>query len=199
MKTGVKIVPGLAAVMGHRWPFFGLLLILPFVVAACGPIALRPGPIPDSATAEWDFKDGTDWRWRREFPDGCAEWSGNGRFAYLFLSADRADCKTGRGVGYFTFEDDLVFQGYWPKPSLGGGAPCPQAVSPAQIAELRKLAGKALGLSVTAAEKVVLRRVDQRLATAQGDALTTDASGWCNDLKPEDYHHARDGRYDLWR
>ena len=92
-----------------------------------------------------------------------------------------------------------MFHDFWPEPSLSGGRPCPASLSKSQIADLRLLVPEALARAVTDGEKAVLRRLNERLALANGAALTTDASGWCNDLKPEDYHHPRPRVANLWR
>jgi len=46
----------------------------------------------------------------------------------------------------------------------------------------------------------MLARIDELLAATNGAALTTDFSGWCNDLALDNYHQAgsRD-EHDAWR
>ncbi|WP_334161172.1 hypothetical protein [Phenylobacterium sp.] len=184
------------AVGALTWPIVGPLVILPAVVPVAAPVIARPPAVPKGANAEFDFKSGTTWRWRRPLPSGCARWMASEDWADVNLSSDR-NCAQTLGVSYFTSADHLVFR--WHTSGSGGGRPCPGAIAPEQIVEFRALAAQALALSETAAEKAVLRRMDERLAVTDGAALTTDASGYCNDLKPEDYHRRRPRGPDLWR
>ena len=174
------------------------LLILPAAVPMLAPILPRPDGVLPVASAEYDFKSGTTWRWERPIVGGCLAWMAERDWADVVVSTDASNCRNGPGVGYFTSSDELVFRGYWPRPAAYGGEPCPVALSPAQIARLRELIRTADMASFTAAERAVLRRIDERLAAVDGAALTTDASGWCNDLKPEDYKRPRTDNAEVW-
>ena len=171
--TILLIIGGLVSAPGLLWPLFPQL-------------APRPPQIPQTAAAEWSLKGGVTWRWRRALPDGCASWMGKADWGVVTLSSQASGCDAGPRVNYLS-GSELVFQGYWPKLGMSGGEVCPHAISPMEIAKLRKVTDQALDRSVTQAEKAVLRRVQDRLANVRGNALTTDAGGWCNDLKPEDY------------
>jgi hypothetical protein len=61
------------------------------------------------------------------------------------------------------------------------------------VAGFERLVAEAMAKAETRQEKAILNRVAQRLAVADGNALTRDVWGGCNDLKPEDYYHPRSG------
>ena len=196
MKRGWAVALAVVAVGVLTWPIVGPLVILPALVPVAAPVIPRPAAIPKGASARFHFKSGTTWRWRRPLPDGCARWTASEARGNVNLSADPR-CGQTLGVSYSTSGDHLTF--IWHTSERGGGQPCPGTIAPEQIAEFRTLTAQALARAETAAERAVLRRMDERLAVTDGAALTTDASGYCNDLKPEDYRRRRHRGPELWR
>jgi hypothetical protein len=191
---GLSLIAALVLTVVLLGPF----LIYPVATPVLAPLLPRPPGVPGGATAEYGFKGGVTWRWERKLPGGCVGWMAVGSWADVFVSADGSRCRDGPGAAYFSSGDSLDFRGYWQKPNQGGGQPCPETLTPAQIEQLRQVTRRAVAASVTAPEKAILRRIDERLARVDGQALTTDASGWCNDLKPEDYSRPRPRPPELW-
>lgn len=160
------------------------------LLLACCSAPTRPAGVPTNASAKYEMEAGWVWSWRRETQKGCADWSATDNWASVYLSAGTGttQCQAEPGIDYLS-GDALVFERNWPMPKLDGGQPCPHRVSPAQLAELQTLV-REMSVLGTGAEKRVLRAVSRRLSTTDGSALTSDASGWCNDLKSDDYRRA---------
>jgi hypothetical protein len=160
------------------------------VLASCS----APPGVPDIAAFE--FGKESQWKWQRAVGQACVDWSATEDYASVYLYP--LQCEIGPNVWYLTGSDHLVFNGYRPTPpDRSGGQACDIVVSPVQIGELRHLVERALAQELTDAERRVLRRVDERLAAANGAALTSSWAG-CSDLNPEDYQQRR-VRENAWR
>jgi len=157
------------------------------------------------------LKGGFHWEWTRELEHGCARWSAKDTYASVQLSTDPSNCEDGPGVWYFTVQDFLVFQNYWPwsmsdyislisydsEGMTEAIAPCPHSLSSDQINSMRIVAVEALAVAATEAERRTVERVVERLASTDGNALASNQSG-CTDLPPEWYNDRREDEVDTW-
>lgn len=172
---------------GLSLPILGPFYVLPAVVPVLAPVLPRPQHVPKDAEGAYDWKaSGMHWSWRRALPHGSAVWSATNSYAQVSLSLGAS------AISYITFEDNLVFdtgsaiEGRL-SPSIGG-EPCAFSVPGPQIARFRQLVSEAQVEADTAGEAAVLRRIADRLAAADGGALTSYVNGQgCSDLRPEDY------------
>lgn len=167
----------------------------------CGLSGCAPAGIPAGATPHWELKGGRYWTWVRPLEGGCAAWTAKQDWASVQLRV-RSKCKSGptngylegQGLSYLSFEDELVFSGYWPWSQeehfkllvfdeagmLKDVLPCPYSLSAQQIDAMRVVAREAVADARTDSERRVLNRVAQRLAMLGGGNLASGQSG-CSD------------------
>jgi hypothetical protein len=177
------------------------VLCLSIGVLGCAP---APPAIPPGAARHWDLKSSFYWTWTQPLERGCVSWMAKEEWVSVQLVFDprcerfrELEYLTEPGIHYLASSDLVVFQRYWPQNDRYVGDECPHSISETQIAEVRVLAAEAIRQSVTAGERRVLRRIDERLSVADGNALTSDQFG-CSDLPRE----ARGTRYageDAWQ
>lgn len=177
------------------------LLALCAGLANCAP---RPPGVPTGASASYDWYNGHNtYTWRRTLQGGCAVWMATDNWAdvHLFVGSRCAEQSEGQGVGYLSVSDFLVFKGYWPWTSdeyfhliefdnrgmISRIRPCPRALSPQQLSELRALAQEALSATTTSAERRMMARVNERLEATNGASLASGQEG-CTDLPPDWYN-----------
>ena len=174
-----------------------IIAIAPFVALA----GCAPPEIPGSASRHWSLIDGFYWTWERPVDGGCVSWMAVEGWASMQLAVD-SPCEVKRqfgytdaeGLKYISFEDRIVFKGYWPWSSdiftdliefdrAGNWAntlPCPNSLSRAQLSELQKFATTAAEDARTNGERRVLLRVAERLSVVDGIILSSSQSG-CTD------------------
>lgn len=170
--------------LGHKLKIAILSSVLG--LTACG----APPGVP--ADAAFEFGKESQWTWQRSVGAACADWGATEDYASVLLYSSQ--CEIGPHVWYLTGTDSVAFNGYWRGPSEVAAQPrCDVGVSPAQIAELRRLVETLLTQDITDAEARVLRRVDQRLAATNGAALT-EALGGCAERRP-----VTDESQNVWR
>ncbi|WP_332700796.1 hypothetical protein [Devosia sp.] len=173
------------------------------VVPVLGPVLPRAQGVPRQAAASYNWKaSGMSWTWTRTFKHGCAAWMATDHWADVQLLVD-SQCEdkrqsghiVGRGLSYFSSEDHLTFQDYWPwseddhfklivfdaNGMIASVRPCPYTLSANQIDALRIVAEEAHNEAQTDAERRVLARVKQRLAALNGTGLSSGQLG-CTDL-----------------
>ncbi|MDP9423084.1 MAG: hypothetical protein M3Q19_09675 [Pseudomonadota bacterium] len=172
------------------------------IVPVLGPVLPRHEGVPDSATANYDFKEGVFWTWQRPLGSGCAKWMAMDRFASVRLLHGAKGCADGgKIVDYDSFAEEIVFNaggGDSPNGTWLGGNPCPYRVPASEIRALAELARDARKASQTEPEKAILLQVQNRLAKVDGSDLTTDHRGGCNDLKVADYSGPLRPHLDVW-
>lgn len=195
MKRALALTLLGTAVAGLFVLLLGPFFVYPTVVPAIDPVLPRPQYVPADAAATYNWKaGGMHWRWRRPLPHGSAKWSATNDYADVTLSLE------GNAVNYFTSNDYLVFDAGTPivgRPIPdSGGEPCPFSLSRADLAFFRQLVVEAFGQAETKGEAAVLRRIANRLAVVDGNALTSNTNGYgCADLKLEDWKR-RPTRFD---
>ncbi|HKC02325.1 MAG TPA: hypothetical protein VKC17_03365 [Sphingomicrobium sp.] len=196
MNKSKRIVVGLIVATVLLTPVVGFLFA-DRVVPVLGPILPRPDGVPNQASATHDFKEGIVWRWRRTLRHGCASWMAMDRLATVTLARSQQGC-TGEGssLNYASFAEEVVFD--WGRGDWSGGSPCPFTVSSSEIAAYLRLVREARNAADTDAERAMLMQIEQRLAKADGDKLTTDHTGGCNDLKIADYSGPLRPHLDVW-
>lgn len=177
-----------------------ILLILSAGLSSCAPAA--PSGIPSDASVHWSLKSDFTWTWTRNLELGCSSWMAKESWASVQLVVDTqcgdehpTQFLEGRGVSYLSFEDHLVFHGYWPwtpedhskrmlfdsRGMSTGMLPCGHSLSASQLSELRIFARKAYNETRTAEEKRVLARVIERLAVV-GNKPLRSGQGGCTDM-----------------
>ena len=160
---------------------------------------------------------GEAWYWNRTLETGCAAWMANERWAYVRLVTGQT-CEerrnggyvSDRGASYTSFEDHLVFFGYWPwtrdiyydllvfeDGMITDVLPCPNVLPKTDIDQLRWVAQLAISAATTDAERRVVSRLDERLANMDGAALQSTQSG-CSDLPRNWSSVPREDEYDPW-
>jgi hypothetical protein len=180
MNKSKRIVVGLIVATGLLTPVVGFLFA-DKVVPVLGPILPRPNGVPKHASATYDFKEGIVWRWHQTLRHGCAQWMAIDRWAAVTLVRGDEDCTgAGRTLNYASYAEEVIFD--WGRGDWSGGGPCPFTVPASEIAAYLKLASEARNAGKTDAERAVLRQIEQRLGKANGDKLTKDLTGGCNDL-----------------
>jgi hypothetical protein len=169
------------------------LLMLIVELASCAPAG-----VPTGASVELTLKSGLVWKWTRALHSGCASWMATERWESVRLSVDRARCEDGPGLSYLAGADYLYFRNYWPWPQTElrnmfifdshgmviGMRPCPHLLSPEHLDALRVVAQEALARTATDQERSTLRRIDQRLAAANGAALMSSQLGCTDEREP---------------
>lgn len=186
-----------------------VLLLLVCGLSACTPVDTPTG-IPTSATPHWSLKGGFHWTWTQKLESGCAYWMAKESWVAVEILVN-AKCErksnqtAGRGISYFSVEDHLTFNGYWPWSQDdyfnliefdGDGMiinvrPCPHSLSAQQINEMKVVAHQALAAAQTDGERRVLARIKRRLAALDGRSLASSQSG-CTD------YNARVENVDVW-
>jgi len=149
---------------------------------------------------------GLEWNWQRRVAHGCVDFTaadqGLTETSHVVrLSVDPARCggsertfvgceRCGPGL-WFAGEEYMFFQNYWPwtrEDSSNGpifdsngmwiaNRPCPHALSPEQLAQLRLVANEALAQATTDLERRTLERIDRVLAATNGAALESGQHG----------------------
>jgi len=167
------------------------------VVPVLGPVLPRPNGVPKQAAASYEFKVGMVWSWRHVTPGGCATWTATQRWAAVTFYRDRQTCGGKRNsLAYVSYDEHVVFD--WGRGTWSGGEPCPFTVPPEEIAAYAGLVDEALKAAVTDKERALLAHIELRLTNLDGEALTTDHTGGCNDLKAEDYKAPPRRHQDKW-
>lgn len=187
---------------------FSAVLLL--TISGCAP----PG-VPPDASRHWSFKDGPYWTWKRTARSGCVSWIAEKDWASVNLLVD-TPCKSipeignsgGKGLTYFSADDFLVFENYFPWSAEiydklivydGRGMvvktlPCPNQLAPPQIAELKATALAVSGNNLTNPERQVLSRIVERLSRVDGRSLASGQDG-CSDWHDGEDDHRK---VDLW-
>ena len=189
-----------------------LLSILP-VVALTG---CAPPNIPSSASTHWSVKDGFYWTWHSPVKEGCVSWMAMERWVSVQVLVDRKCSKgreegyiDGKGLSYFSSEDNLVFRGYWPwtpeiydrliiynkRGNIGNILPCPYVITPTQINAIQLVVKHALTGVNTDGEKRVLSRIKERLAMLADAELSSSQEGCSDEPKSNE---GRGIRADPW-
>src|SRR5438045_2906171 len=187
------------------------LLLLMLALSGCAP----PG-VPRDASRNWSLEEGSYWTWRRPANSGCLSWLAVKDWASVQLLVDKP-CETvpeggfsgGKGLSYFSVEDHLIFNGYWPwSPEIYNKLvvyddrgmfvrtlPCPNSLTQDEIAKMQATAVAAAATAVTKAEKQVITRISARLTRVERSALSARQEG-CSD-----WHDGEDGRQqvDPWK
>lgn len=197
MNTSKRIVVVLIVATCLLTPVVGLLFA-DRLVPVLAPILPRPDGVPDHASATFSSKEGSIvWRWRRTLPHGCAKWRAMGSWATVTLARNHQDCTSkGSSLRYASFTEEVVFD--WGRGDWSGGNPCPFTVPSQEIAAYSRLAREARNAANTDPERAMLMQIEQRLAKADGDRLTTDSSGGCNDLRMAGYTGSSKQHLDVW-
>lgn len=196
MKRSKRLVTGLVTLAVLLTGVAGLLFA-DKVIPVLGPVLPRPDGVPRQAAAAYDFKEGIVWRWRTATPQGCVRWMAMERWAVAtFARGDEACTSKGRSLHYESFGGHLVFD--WGRGKWSGGNPCPFSVAPAEIAAYLELVRDARKAAGTDKERAMLTHVERRLTNVDGEMLTTDHSGGCNDLREADYKGPARPHRDLW-
>jgi hypothetical protein len=100
----------------------------------------------------------------------------------------------GKDLTYLSFEDNIVFNNYWPWTSeiydklivydkrgmVLKTLPCPNVLTQLEIAEMRATVSAVSGSNITNAEKRVLSRIVERLSRVDGRSLSSFQDG-CSD------------------
>jgi hypothetical protein len=121
----------------------------------------------------------------------------------------RTGSLSGQGLSYFSVDDYLTFQGFWPwsedahfrqivydaSGMISSVRPCPHALTPDQIRSMQVVAHEALIKARTSGEKRMLTRVTQRLL-AVGSTPLASGQGGCTDAPADDRGPVR--RKDFW-
>lgn len=124
-------------------------------------------------------------------------------WASVELSVD-TPCKTvpqigysgGKGLTYFSVEDDLIFKNYWSwtpeiydklivydnRGMVVRTLPCPNMLTQPEIAEMQAAASAVSASNLTNAERRVLRRIGERLGRVDGRSLSSRQEG-CSDWR----------------
>lgn len=201
MKRTTRIAAGAVLVAAIASP----VLAFPFygrIVPVLGPILPRHEGVPSNASANYSLKEGVYWTWQRPLKAGCAKWMAMDSFASVVLAHGQEGCtKAGKTLAYHSFAEEVVFYeggGDLPSGTWLGGEPCPYKVPASDIRAFAELAVEARKTAQTEAEKGILLQMLGRLARVNGDALTTDHTGGCNDLKIADYSGPARPHLDVW-
>lgn len=194
--------------------FRTLPILVLLSVTGCAP---RPD-VPAHAKQTSSIKNGHFWTWTRPAAAGCLSWLANEDWASVQLLVDQS-CEeltsrvpgytAGKGLSYTSFEDVLVFQGYWPwspeihsklyvydeKGNVSDMLPCPGSLNETQIIDMTNTATAALNNSLTTSERRLIRRIVNRLSKADGKSLSVLQSGcsdWQEGVEPF-------GAYNPWK
>lgn len=189
MRRGSKylIGTGVVAITAIATVFVGPFTYFETIVPPLSPVLQKPDGVPSDATASYHWKGfGLFWQWEREFSSGCASWgkAADSDFYSVHLTPGEDGClSSGLGVKHVSHSEKIVIdmKGAW-----GGGEPCPRQISPRQIESLNGLTRDASVNAMPEIELRSLKRIAYRLERMDGEALTTDYGGGCNDLKPSD-------------
>ena len=182
-----------------------LIALLLFLVLSTGLFGCvrTPESIPRDAERSWSLKSDFIWTWSDNLTHGCVVWMAKSDWADVQILVE-TQCEgrrvegylEGKGLGYFSGTDYLLFRGYWPWTSkmwsdmlqfddegmLTGDNihPCPFSLSQDQIDKMRVVVKEALAKTLTKGERRMLNRVDERLAATDGAALSSSQAG-CTD------------------
>lgn len=156
------------------------------MVPMLGPVLPRPKGVPREALASYDWKaSGMGWTWQRTLPHGCARWFAANEYATVSLTQATNGCGgAGNSVSYLTFEEEITFDAHVAEDPYGG--PCSFAKDPSDMADYRHMVAEGSAAATTHAERLVLRYIDDRLATFDGRALEPEQGGGCSDIRPEE-------------
>ena len=194
-----------------------LLRTLPILALLSANACAPPSNVPTHSKRHWSIKDGYSWTWTRPAAAGCLSWLANEEWVSVHLLVDKS-CEsisrnTGfsddKGLSYTSFEDALIFQGYWPwspeihsqlyvydeKGNVSHTLPCPGSLNETQLKDMRNTATAALNSSLTTSERRVIRRIVTRLSSFNGKPLSVLQSG-CSDWQEGVEHY---GTYNPWK
>ena len=182
------IVAAVALIAALLTPIIGPFTFYESVVPFLAPVLPKPDGVPKSASASYNWKGfGLFWQWDQPLSSGCAKWAAAETMNYysVQLTAGQEGCNSASiPLTLRAYSDHIVFGqgGNW-----AGGESCPFKVSSAQIAAFESLLQEAKMIATPAIELRALRQIEARLSSVNGDALTTDHTGGCNDLALTDY------------
>ena len=190
MRWKTKTIVGSAAlgVVAIVVPIIGPFTFYETVVPVLSPILARPEGVPRDAKASYNWKvAGLSWSWQDEIPNGCVKWRAADSHDYYDarLTTGTASCESNElPLTHASHSEAIVFGegGDW-----AGGEACPFSVTNTQLEKFRNTVREAMPAAEPSIEKVALQRIASRLRKTDGQRLTTDVSGGCNDLKPSDY------------
>lgn len=187
-RSKIIIVSAIVVVAALLTPIIGPFTFYEAVVPIVGPVLPRPDGVPNAASASYSWKGfGLFWKWDQALPNGCAKWgAADGQDYYdvrLVTGLEGCD-SVGLPLQHASHSDHIVFGegGDWV-----GGEPCAFTVSREQIAAFERLLHQAKEVATPDIELRALRRIELRLGSVNGSALTTDHTGGCNDLKVADF------------
>ena len=188
-------------------------------LAGCAPI---PSDVPSDASRSWSLKSEFTWSWSMNLEHGCVAWLAKEAWASVFVLVD-SQCEVRgnsgfldgkKGLSYISFEDSLVFRGWWPwtqemwsdmlvfddEGMLTGGNvhPCPHTLTENQIESMRLVAIEALNVAATDGERRMLDRTVERLAATNGQELSSSQAG-CTDKPLDPTQRASAKEVDPWQ
>jgi hypothetical protein len=161
----------------------GTLTFYKSIVPILSPVLPRPDGVPRTADASFNWKGfGLFWQWETEHRYGCARWEASKTINYsaVELISGEAGCKSvGLSLRYTRESKYKVISQKW-RP--GGGETCPFKITPEQLSAYNKLIAEAKKTAHEDIEKPILNQIETRISDVDGQALTTDGRGGCNDL-----------------
>lgn len=193
-----------------------LLLFLGFLTGLFG-CAPTPDNIPHDAKRSWSLKSDFTWTWSHNLTHGCVAWMAKSEWANVQVLVD-SQCEgdrdlgylEGKGLGYFSVTDYLLFMGFWPWVSEMDRLefndegmltdyihPCPFSLPQSQIEEMLVVVKEALAGDLTEGERRMLNRVYERLAATDGAALSSSQFG-CTDESLDSEKRASAAEVDPW-
>lgn len=182
------IIAAVVAVAALLIPIIGPFTFYDAVVPILGPVLPKREGVPKTASASYSWKGfGLFWRWDQALPAGCAKWGaadGHDYYDVRLVTGQEGCESSGQPLQHASHSDHIVFGegGDWM-----GGERCPFTISSEQIAAFERLLHQAKAIATPDIELRALRQIEARLGSVNGEALTTDHTGGCNDLDPADY------------
>ena len=187
-KSKIVIVSTIVAVAALLTPIIGPFTFYEAVVPILGRVLPKPDGVPNAASASYNWKGfGLFWSWDQTLPSGCAKWGAAADQDYynVRLVTGQKGCDSASLLlSHASHSDHIVFGegGDWV-----GGELCPFTISTEQIEAFERLVHQAKEIATPEIEVRALRRIELRLERVNGEALTTNHTGGCNDLDPADY------------
>ena len=184
-KVIVAVVLAIAALLT---PIIGPFTFYETVVPFLAPAIPKPDGVPRTASASYNWKGfGLFWQWYQPLPNGCVKWAAadDPNYYRVHLIVGKVGCDSnGMPLKHWSHSDHIVFgEGE----NWSGGEICPFKVSSKRIAAFKRLLQEAKEVASPAIELLALQRIEARLQSANGDALTTDYTGGCSDLTLTDF------------
>ena len=181
-KRSTVLVVVTAALCVLAIPVVGPWTFYETVVPPLSPIIPKPDGVPSNAKASFNVKAfGLFWKWKKEFPSGCAAWgkADDFDFDHLRLTLGSEGCQSnGLTVKSSTDPDSRIVFDFGR--SWRGGESCPLTVSETQIDSLKTLVRDVTANASTQIEHDSVSGVLWQLEAADGEALVTEHNGGCS-------------------